>query len=89
MDEQGDVAMMYGFGWGGGLGGWVMMLGGLALLVGLVLLVAWGVGGAWSGTGRRGGDADGDRAAAILRERYARGEISEAEYEQGRRILGL
>ena len=82
--------MMYGFGWGGGLGGWVMMLGGLALLVGLVVLVVWGVGAAWSGPGRRGGDGDGgDRAAAILRERFARGEISKADYEQARKTLGL
>ena len=81
--------MMYGFGWGGGLGGWVMMLGGLVLVVGLVLLFVWAIGGAWSGGGRRAANGDGDRAATILRERYARGEISEDEYQQARKTLGL
>ena len=83
--------MMYGFGWGGGIGGWVMMLGSLALVVGLVLLVAWGIGtGARGSAGRvDSGPAGSDQAGAILRERFARGEITEAEYEQGRKILGL
>ncbi len=81
--------MMFGYGWGGGLGGWVMMLGGLVLLVAIVLLVVWGVNSASRpGQGAAPRDAGPDRALAILRERFARGELSEAEYEQARRTLG-
>ena len=82
--------MMYGFGWGAGIGGWVMMLGGLALMVGLIVLVVWAVGASSrsAGPSRDAGDGS-DRAAAILRERLARGEITEAEYEQARKTLGI
>lgn len=34
------------------------------------------------------GAQSGDSAAEILRERYARGEIDKAEYEERRRVLG-
>ena len=81
--------MMFGYGWDGGLGGWVMMLGGLVLLVAIVLLVVWGVSTASRpGQGAASHDAAPDRALAILRERFARGELSEAKYEQARRTLG-
>jgi len=35
------------------------------------------------------GEQPGDNAAKILRERYARGEIDKAEYEERRRVLGV
>lgn len=81
--------MMFGYGWDGGLGGWIMMLGGIVLLVAIVLLVVWGVTAATrAGQGPASRDAEPDRALAILRERFARGEITEAEYEQARKTLG-
>ncbi len=81
--------MMFGYGWDGGLGGWVMMLGGIVILVSIVVLVVWAVNAATrSGQGAAPRDTEPDRALAILRERFARGEISEAEYEQARRTLG-
>jgi len=39
------------------------------------------------GRTRTGSDATEDRALATLRERYARGEIDHAEYEERRRML--
>ena len=36
--------------------------------------------------GRHGGDR-GDSAAQILKERFARGEIDKAEYDERRRVL--
>lgn len=77
---------MMGYGWGAWGGFW--MLGGLLLMIGLVVLVVWAV----STVSRQGRAAppDSSRPTAneILRERFARGEITEAEFEQAKRILG-
>ena len=75
-------------GWGGGWGwGWFgivhMVLWWFLIILGIVVLAKWLFGG--SG---RGSTADGDRALAILRERYARGEIDKAEFDARRRDLG-
>ena len=64
-------------GWGMALGGWVRMgIWILALLVMIWLIVG--------GTRERGARED---ALDILRARFARGEISESEYEQARSLL--
>lgn len=69
-------------------GGWGMMgwFGGIMMIlfwVALVLLVVW--------FARTASQAqrldDGDVARDLLRRRFAAGEISQAEYEQARRIL--
>ena len=81
--------MMIGMGWAAGPGGWLWMLGELAVVVGIVVLVIWAIGAA-TRTGQTGGgrSAEGRTPLDILRERFARGEISEAEFEQAKRILG-
>lgn len=70
------------FGWGGwGMGwGWfglMHVLWWVLLVVGVVALVRW----------MRDGRSSGDRAQAILRERYARGEIDQAEFDERMRRL--
>lgn len=73
---------MHYFGEGGymGFGGVWMVLWWAVLIVGIVLLVKW-VGGDRSA-------ARPDKSALeILKERYARGEIEQAEFEQKRREL--
>jgi putative membrane protein len=73
--------MGYYSNWGmmGWFGGIMMILFWLAL----VLLVVWIARAAFPAPRRD----DGDVALDLLRRRYAAGEISQAEYEQARRIL--
>jgi putative membrane protein len=77
---------MMGGGWGGmgGLGGFGMLGGGMflwpLLLVGLILLIVYG-------TNRQESASEPDKALAELRERYARGELSEEEFENRRSSL--
>ncbi len=73
--------MMTSFEWGMGLGGWLWMAVAVVLLVVIVWAVVWSI----AGRDRR----PVDDAAQILKARFARGEISEAEYEQARRLLGI
>lgn len=73
--------MMTGFEWGMGLGGWLWMI----LAVVLVVAVAWVLVTAVTGRDQTAADD----AAKILRARFARGEITEAEYDQARRLLGI
>ena len=77
--------MMTGIGWGMGLLGPLWMVGGLLLVVALAALALRGL-----GASDRTAEAAGSRSTGpeLLRERYARGDISEAEFEQARRALG-
>lgn len=74
---------MDGYGMGGFGFGWIFMILWWALIiVGIVALVKWVMS---SGTGgRNGGDG---RALDILKERYARGEIDEQEFQKRKRDL--
>ena len=78
--------MMGGIGWGMGLVGWLWMFGGLILFAGLVALFVRALSGPtrWDDGGAR------PQATALdpLRERFARGEITEAEFEQAKKTLG-
>lgn len=75
--------------WGGEWHGWVfgpmMMAFWLIVLAGIVLLVLRMLGSAGSG-GRGSGKQESD-ALDILRERFARGEIDEAEFDARRKVL--
>lgn len=70
---------------GGGMMGGAGMMGGFmflwpVLLIGLIVLLVSGLG---DGTGTE----NRDQAMTVLRERYARGELSEEEFEERRRRL--
>ena len=78
---------MMGYDWGGG-GSWIWMLGGLLLVIGVIVLGVW----AFTRASRAGGTStqgpSGPTPSQILGERFARGEITEAEFEQAKRALG-
>lgn len=71
-----------GYGWGM-FGIFHMLLWWVLIILGIVVLVRWLVGG---GHGRRGLPSE-DRALTILRERYARGDIDKTEYEARKKDL--
>lgn len=74
-----------GFGWWG-IGMGILMLLFWALIIGgVVLLILWIVRQERPATS--GSRAGGERALDILRERYARGELTREEYEQMRQDL--
>jgi putative membrane protein len=71
-------------GWGGWFYGPLMMVVFFALLVGAVLLIVRLLGA----NSRDDGTGPGDRALQILRERFAKGEITREEFEDARKVLG-
>lgn len=80
----GDM-MGWGGGWGWSIFGLVhMVLWWFLIILGIVVLAKW-LFGSSSGGGSR--ISTEDRALAILRERYARGEIDKTEFEARKRDL--
>ncbi|ODV10047.1 MAG: hypothetical protein ABT20_09170 [Rubrivivax sp. SCN 70-15] len=76
---------MMGGGWGGSaMFGASNMFLWLLLIVGVVVLAIWLARGPRSDANDRDGR---DRALAILKERYARGEIDKAEFDTRKRDL--
>ena len=79
-----DTEMMGGaFGTMAGFGGLGMVLG-ILFWVALVALLVWGAQALFT----RRDQPSGGAPLEILQRRYARGEISEAEYLQAKRALG-
>ena len=72
---------MMGFGGIGYASAWLWMLAGVLFVVGIAVLAVWAIGGAV-------GRPDEDEASALLRARFARGEIDAAAFEQARQALG-
>ncbi|MGE5648560.1 MAG: SHOCT domain-containing protein [Bacillota bacterium] len=78
--------MWWGDGWGAMAWGWMAlmhMVWGVLIVGGVAALLLWALGHLfrpWRAAGE-------DRALEILRERYARGEISREEYEERRKVL--
>ena len=77
---------MMGYGFDGGALGWIWMFGGLLVLVGFVVLLVWAIGAVSRGGSSR--ESERPTALDILRERYARGEITQQEFEQAKKTLG-
>ena len=76
--------MMIGNDWGGWIAGALMMV---VFWGGLVALVVFLVRGSGARPSQGGERRSGPDAREILAERFARGEISEEEFEQRRRVL--
>jgi putative membrane protein len=77
----------YWFGPGDGLG----IIVGLLFLIALIVVVVWVVNRlSREDRGYRGptGDPSRPTPTEILRERFARGEITEEQFEQARKVLG-
>ena len=95
--QQSPEASRYGYGshmmgWDGGWFGMVFgplfMILVLAVVIALaVLMVRW-IGGPWQGMQLPHHVPPGRTPLDILKERYARGEIDKAEFEERRRVLG-
>jgi uncharacterized membrane protein len=81
-EMKGTTQMMGAYGLMGGFGGLGMLVGVLVWLAVIVLFV-WGLGSVF---GRSTGDPRGE-ALDTLRQRYAAGEITSAEFETARRAL--
>ena len=75
-------------GWGMDRGGGIWMIGGLLLLIGLVILVVWAV-NKLSARDRPSSRPSSSTPLEILRERFARGEITAEQFEQAKKTLGL
>ena len=71
----------WGIGWYGGI---FMIIFWVLVLVGLIFLIKWLI----QSTNRVKSDAGrGNSALEILKERYARGEIDTAEFEEKKKVL--
>jgi putative membrane protein len=83
--------MMYGYGSGVGfgLGGLLGMLGMIVLAIGVVVLIVWLLGRVAPATQPQTptGQPAGQDAVELLRQRFARGEITGDEYRSAMQVL--
>lgn len=84
--------MMWGWGWSGMIFGPVFMILMLVVVivvaVSIVRLLGGSWHGAWQGTVPPHYPPPGRTPLDILKERFARGEIDKAEFDERRRVLG-
>ncbi|MBT1280371.1 SHOCT domain-containing protein [Thermoanaerobacter sp. CM-CNRG TB177] len=78
------MRMMYGWGWGYGIGGFIWSIVWMAIEIGLIVAAIYLIVLLFRGTKNRNKEKD---AIEILKERYARGEISEEEYLERKKRL--
>jgi len=81
---------IHGFGWGGIIFGSLLMLLFWAVVIALIFFAVRSLSRPGSGPAARSAGSPGpapDRALEVLRERYARGEISKDEYTSMRNDL--
>ena len=81
--------MMFGYGWHAETGwAWIGSAGMAVFWIALLALVIFGLTRAFSHPMQSSSGSTGDdQATQLLRERFARGEISEEAYQQARRVL--
>jgi putative membrane protein len=84
---------MFPFGWfDGGIGIWflIVFVFNAVFWIGLIALIFFGI--RWLIRNNQAGGSSGqpneDAAMAVLRQRFARGEIDAAEFEERKRALG-
>ena len=77
----------HGFSWGWMLFGGLMMLLFWGGLIALVVLVVRGLSGPTNAANSSSSEATSNTALDILKERYARGEITKTEYEEMRDVI--
>jgi len=74
-------------GWGYGMFGGIGMILFWGVLIILVVLLVRGVAGGWPSRSASWPRQTGSSALDILKERYAKGEISKEEYEERKKTL--
>lgn len=84
----GPHMMDWGGGWFGMIFGPLFMILVLALVIAVVVLLVRWLSGPWHGTASSHPAPPGRTPLDILKERFARGEIDKAEFEERRRLLG-
>ena len=75
-------------GFGGGIAGALWGIGMFAVMVGIVVLIVWAIAKVVQPASSAPGAPAQPEPLDLLRARFARGEITEAEFAQAKHILG-